>query len=78
MNLTKTKKALAKLITEKHVNIDEYQDKFYFKKQIQEMFPDLREDIIINAINYANSVVKFPRRKSEFIDALCKKMLELN
>ena len=70
-------KELDRTIDQKYVRVEEYQDKYYFKKQIQELFPELSDEIIYNAINFANKVVKAPREKIEYINALSSKMFSL-
>jgi hypothetical protein len=75
MKFRKAIKILKQSIDEKYVYIEEYQDKYYLKKQIQELFPELSDEIIYNAINFANNVVKAPRNKTEYINALSSKML---
>lgn len=43
------------IIEENHFNIDEYQDKYYFKKKVQEFFPDINDGLIFSAINSFNN-----------------------
>ncbi len=61
---------LFKNITDKYINVDEYQDKYYFKKEVQNIFPDLPDEIIYKAIDKANKLVKPPKKKIDFIKAL--------
>ena len=64
------KKKLQEVIYEKYVESEEYQDKYYLKKQIQMLFPELTEPTIYTAIDVANALVSPPRRKDEFISIL--------
>ena len=75
MELRRVVEELDRKIDQDYVRVEEYQDKYYFKKQIQELFPELSDEIIYNAINFANKVVKAPGKKIEYINALCSKML---
>jgi len=77
MELRRVAKFIKLIIDEKYVYVEEYQDKYYFKKQIQELFPELSDEIIYKAINFANKVVKTPRKKNEYINALSSKMFSL-
>lgn len=43
------------IIEEYHFNIEEYQDKYYFKKKVQEFFPGITDGLIFSAINSFNS-----------------------
>jgi hypothetical protein len=42
------------IIEENLFNIDEYQDKYYFKKKVQEYFPRISDEFIFTAINSFN------------------------
>ena len=77
MKFRKVVKVLDEVIDQKYICVEEYQDKYYFKKQIQELFPELSDEIIYNAINFANKVIKAPRKKIEYINALSVKMFSL-
>jgi hypothetical protein len=70
MNITEAKRKLQEIIYEKYVISEEYQDKYYLKKQIQIIFPDLSEPIIYAAINTANITIRPPRKKDDFINVL--------
>jgi len=39
------------IIEDNHFNIEEYQDKYYFKKKVQEYFPGFSDEIIFAAID---------------------------
>lgn len=62
------------IIEENHFNIEEYQDKYYFKKKIQEYFPRFSDDIIFSAIEsyITNDFIRMRREKS--IQALSAKL----
>lgn len=70
MDTMEIKKRLQQIIYEKYVDSEEYQDKYYLKKQIQIVFPELNESIIYTAIDAANAIVRPPRKKDDFIKAL--------
>lgn len=42
------------IIEENLFNIDEYQDKYYFKKKVQEYFPRISDEFIFTALNSFN------------------------
>jgi hypothetical protein len=42
------------ILEDNHFNIEEYQDKYYFKKKVQEYFPQFSDEIIFSAIEYYN------------------------
>lgn len=63
---------LFKNITDRYINVEEYQDKYYFKKEVQNIFPDLPDDIIYKAIDKANKLVKPPKKKIDFLKVLVK------
>ncbi len=46
-------------------NIEEYQDKYYFKKKVQEYFPNVSDNIIFDAIDSFNkdTSIQFQRQR---------------
>ncbi len=54
------------IIEENLLNIEEYQDKYYFKKKVQEYFPKFSDDLIFSAINSFNNDAysRFYRQRS--------------
>jgi hypothetical protein len=54
------------IIEENHFNIEEYQDKYYFKKKVQEHFPRFSDEIIFGAIEsyIKNDSSYLPKQKS--------------
>jgi hypothetical protein len=42
------------IIEENLFNIEEYQDKYYFKKKVQEYFPKISDEFIFSAIDSFN------------------------
>jgi hypothetical protein len=67
---------LDNFILENFVNFDEYQNKFYLKKKIQEILPEKSDEEVYDAIDYANVRLKAPRDKAEYISILVKKLKE--
>lgn len=61
-------------IPNKFVNFDEYQDKFYLKKRIQEILPDKPDKLVYSAIEFANTNLKPPRKRTEYINILIKQL----
>lgn len=60
------------------VNIQEYQDKFYFVKNLKMLLPEMPEDNIYKAIEITNLSLKPPRKKKQYVDILIKKLLNFN
>jgi hypothetical protein len=46
--------AIKSIIEENYFNIEEYQDKYYFTKKVQEFFPRIPDELIFNALNSFN------------------------
>ena len=65
-------------IPDKFVNFEEYQDKFYLMKRIKEFLPEISDITIYSAIDFANSTVIPPRRKSDYISVLMRKLISNN
>lgn len=61
---------LTEQIVDDYIHVEEYQDKYYLKKEIKNIFPDLTDDVIYKAIEDANLKVKPPKKKNEFLKAL--------
>lgn len=74
MGLTEAKKIIYDIITWEFLPIEEYQDKYYFIKKIKVFFPDLTDDKIISAIEYANRQSGLFLRKKKYVNALSLKM----
>lgn len=60
------------------VNVQEYQDKFYFVKNLKILLPEMPEDKIYKAIEITNLSLKPPRKKKKYVDLLIKKLLNFN
>jgi hypothetical protein len=74
MNKTNIRSVLEEFIPHKNVNFEEYQDKFYLKKRIQEAIPGKTDAVIYKAIDFANEFVKPPRMRTDYINVLIKKL----
>ena len=74
MGLTQAKKIIYDIITWEFLPIEEYQDKYYFIKKIKGFFPDLTDDKILSAIEYANRQSGLFLRKKKYVNALSLKM----
>lgn len=60
------------------INVQEYQDKFYFVKNLKILLPEMSEDKIYKAIEITNLSLKPPRKKKEYVDLLIQKLLNFN
>ena len=67
-----------KKLLEDSVNVQEYQDKFYFVKNLKTILPEISEDKIYKAIEITNLRLKPPRKKKEYVDLLVQKLLNFN
>lgn len=74
MEFSSVRKKLSDSITFEVFPVEEYQDKYYLLKKIKNIFPELPEQKITEAINFANSEVKSSGNKKKFINALSVKM----
>lgn len=72
-----TQKKLNSITYSEHILSDEFQDKFYLKKRIKEIIPNLDDEVIYNAIDKCNKLIKPPRRKSEFLKAFLETITNL-
>jgi hypothetical protein len=57
------------------VALEEYQDKFYFVKNLKNIFPEIPETNIYKAIEFTNENLHPPRKKKEYINLLINKLL---
>lgn len=60
IKLSQIQKIIRKTINVYSFNVEEYQDKYYFRKKLQEIVPELDDQSIYNAINnYLNTYKVF-------------------
>ena len=71
-------KVQIKELLQDSVKVQEYQDKFYFVKNLKELMPEISEDKIYKAIEITNLSLKPPRKKKEYVDLLIQKLLNFN
>ena len=64
-------------LLEDMVNIDEYQDKYFFIKRIKELFPKISEDILYTALENINNSMHRPIKKKIFIDKFTEEINKL-
>ena len=77
MVLTERIKEFDKKFVSRVIFSEEYQDKFYLKKSLKEIFPDLPDELIYKAIERCNKKLKPPRRKKEFIKTFVNSVFEI-
>lgn len=58
MDIIKLKEYLSSLNSLSFSDLNEYQNKYYLKKQIQVQFPEIKDDIIYKAIEATNHKLK--------------------
>ncbi len=74
MNIIKARNVLLKETLQDYFPVEEYQDKYYFLKKLKSIFPELSENKIADAIDYANKNVKSSGTKKKYLNALSSKM----
>ena len=74
MSISYIEKKLNEAIDFELVPVEEYQDKYYFLKKIKNIFPELSNEKIAGAIEFANKKAKFPGKKKKYVNALSLKM----
>jgi hypothetical protein len=74
MDISISKKNLIKAVDSEVVPVEEYQDKYYFSKKLKSIFPELTNEQIINAINFANKKVKLSGSRKKYVNALSFRM----
>ena len=75
---TNTLREQVKELLQDSVNVQEYQDKFYFVKNLKVLLPEMPEDKIYKAVEITNLSLKPPRKKKEYVDLLIQKLLNFN
>ena len=75
---TNTLREQVKELLQDSVNVQEYQDKFYFVKNLKVLLPEMPEDKIYKAVEITNLSLKPPRKKKEYVDLLIKKLLNFD
>ncbi len=58
------------MIVGEYIYSEEYQDKYYFAKNLKSLFPDLSEKNIYESINSANKNTQNPRKKNKYAEIL--------
>ena len=66
--------AIKSIIEENLFNIEEYQDKYYFKKKVQEYFPVISDELIFSAIESFNKDVYPFLRRQKSLQELSEKL----
>jgi hypothetical protein len=66
--------AIKTIVEENHFNIEEYQDKYYFKKKVQEYFPQFSDEIIFSAIESYNKNNSSDLRRQKSLQVLSEKL----
>ena len=77
MVLAERLKEFDKKFVSRYIFSEEYQDKFYLRKTLKEIFPDLPDELIYKAIERCNKKLKPPRRKKDFIKTFVNSVFEI-
>jgi len=67
MSAKELEKRLYNIFNRRYVYLEEYQDKYYFMKQVQELFPDLSDEKIYEAIDFTRNMLSTPIRRADFV-----------
>ncbi|MGE5680099.1 MAG: hypothetical protein ACM34K_04385 [Bacillota bacterium] len=67
MEKTEIKTMLNEALADKYISSEEYQDKYYVYKAIQELLPDISENLIYSAIERVNQTLKSPIKGRKFV-----------
>ncbi len=78
ISLILLRKYLGSLNDLDYSNLNEYQNKYYLTKKIQERFPAITSDIIYEAIEATNRAIDKPILTRKYISNLCKVLLLLH
>jgi len=78
INLQSLKIYLESLNYGSFINLNEYQDKFYLKKEIQAAFPEIPDEVIYKAINSINIKMKINKLSNKFVEALSSEIISIN
>lgn len=70
MKKEELKTELRRYIIDSEVNFEEYQNKYFLKKKIQDSLPELPDAVIYRAIDKTNGEVKRPYQVKVYIDLL--------
>jgi hypothetical protein len=59
---------LESFLLQDFISIQEYQDKYFFVKKVEESFPNINEEVIYKALEHTNNFFGRPIKKKLFID----------
>lgn len=65
------------IFPEEYIRSTEYYEKYFIQKRIKNILPELKEDDIYSAIEFANKQTAEPRKRRKFIQALIEKLRDL-
>lgn len=74
MEKSAIKKNLDKSLGPKFIYSEEYQDKYFLYKEIQQTIPELAESAIYEAIDLVNQIVKSPVKGKRFVEIFVEKL----
>jgi len=77
LNYTAIRKFLEGLNYSSYSNLNEYQNKYYLKKEIQSFFPEIPDEVIYDAIDLTNNRLKENYLSRKYIVLLCNEILNL-
>jgi hypothetical protein len=69
-------KYLYEHIADDYLSTEEFQDKYFFKKLVQDRFPYFSDKIIYDAIDKCNLMIKKPRKKKDYLKQFSKTLSE--
>ena len=67
MILKQAEKKLKKGIQRKFIFYKDKQDKYFLKGEIENLFPELDDDLVNKAIDRCSQLLKYPSQRDDFI-----------
>lgn len=74
MEKSAVKGILMKSLGDRYIYSEEYQDKYFLYKEIQERLPDLPEGMIYGTIDQINQMLKSPIKGKKFVEIFVEKL----
>jgi len=69
---------LEDILLQDFISIKEYQDKYFFVKRVEQLFPAINEAILYRALESTNNFFGKPIKKKLFIDKFTSEIYKMN
>lgn len=70
MSRSEIKRRLEQVVFEDYISSDEYHEKYFFFKRLNDTFPEIKAHEILRAIDYCNNNLRQPRKRQEYLNLL--------